>query len=107
MGGRGAGSGLNKASSEQQRRMRSLESRNALNPSMYTAPTFKMNKDGSVSYEYVTTTVYQHVHGGKMQSQSKNDPYERTTTESGVIMQDGLVKKNKPVKVERLIKKGH
>lgn len=43
---------------------------------------------------------------GKMQDPTKNDVILRTTVESGKIMKDGLIKKNKSIKTEKIIKKG-
>lgn len=108
MGGRGGSSGLgsfSRATPEQTRLMNNLRKRNEKNDT-YSQPTFKMNKDGSVSYEYTQKRIIHHVHGGKMQSEEKNDVYERTERYSGTIMPDGLRKQNKTTKEDVLIRKG-
>jgi hypothetical protein len=48
MGGRGGSSGFTSASPEQKRLMNNLQKRNA-KYSMYSAPKFAKNKDGSTS----------------------------------------------------------
>lgn len=67
---------------------------------------FTMDKDGVVNYSFETTRIVNKVHNSKMQDPSKNDIYERTEYNSGKIFKDGLIKKNKAEKNERLIKKG-
>lgn len=109
MGGRGGSSGLgsiSKATSEQKRLMNNLENRNAKRAE-FSKPTFNMNRDGSVSYEYTKTRIINRVHGGKMQSEEKNDVYERTEHYSGKIMPDGLRRENKTTYEDVLIRKGH
>lgn len=86
--------------------MNNLKNRNAKNSERYSKPTFKKNKDGTVSYEYTVTRHVEYVHGGKMQSPDKNDIYKRTEYYSGKIFPDGLRKENKTTKEDVLIKKG-
>lgn len=105
MGGRGGSSGLLSASAKQKQIMNNLRKRNA-KYDMYSEPKFYLNKDGSVSYEYKKEKIVNRVHGGKMQSEEKNDIYRRTEVITGKIMKDGLWRDNKPVKTEVLIKKG-
>lgn len=85
--------------------MNNLKKRNTKETG-YSQPSFKMNKDGSVSYKFTRTSIMQYVHGGKMQSPDKNDTYERTQYYSGMIMPDGLRKENKTIKEDILIRKG-
>lgn len=89
--------------------MNNLEKRNEKYKEQYgySKPVFRMNEDGSVSYEYTSTRIFHHVHGGKISYVEKDDVYERTEHYSGKIMQDGLNVKNKTTKEERLIRKGH
>lgn len=107
MGGRGSKSGGlgGNISEEQKRKMDRLVKRNEEYDN-FSKPTFRRDKDGNIEYEYTDTKIVNKVHGGKMQSPDKNDIYKRVTIESGRIMKDGLVKKNKSVKTETLIKKG-
>lgn len=110
MGGRGSASGMpTGVSSEQRRLMNNLIRRNS-NPKNskqeYSEPRFTKNKDGSVTYEYQKKRLVTKVHGGKMQSEEKNDIYERTETYSGKIMRDGLHRKNKSVYTDVLVKRG-
>lgn len=105
MGGRGGSSGMSTVSYEQKRKMNNLVKRNAEYKG-HSTPKFTTNKDGSVSYQYKTERTYEYVHGGKMQDPAKNDVILRTTVESGKIMKDGLIKKNKSIKTEKIIKKG-
>lgn len=65
-----------------------------------------MDKSGNVHYEYIERKRVTQVHTGKMQSPDKNDIYERVKKNSGVIMPDGLIKKNKSEYTDTLIKKG-
>lgn len=100
--------GIARATPEQKRLMNNLEKRNERNKDRigYSKPIFKMNKDGSVSYEYTVKRITVRVHGGKMITSEKDDVYERTEYHSGKIMPDGLNKKNKTTKEEVLIRKG-
>ena len=106
MGGRG--SNFLQTSPEQKRLMNNLIRRNLKNSPgyNYSAPEFAKNKDGSVSYKYTVKNIVYKAHGGKMISPDKNDIYQRTTFESGLIMRDGLIKRNKSTKEETLIKRG-
>lgn len=110
MGGRGGSGGLSssisKATSEQKTKMNRLIKRNEKPNYGYSKPTFHMNKDGSVSYDYTVTRIVNEVHNSKMQSEDKNDVYERTEYYSGKIMKDGLIKKNKKTYKDVLIKRG-
>ena len=65
--------------------------------------TFKTDNNGIVNFSYdeVRTVVQAHV--GKMIDPSKNKIYQRTTTKSGLIYKDGLIKHNKDVKSEKYI----
>lgn len=60
--------------------------------------TFKTDINGIVNFSYdeVRTVVQAHV--GKMLDPSKNKIYQRTTTKSGLIYKDGLIKHNKDIK---------
>ena len=110
MGGRGGSSGLGfapRTTPEQKRIIGNMERVLERDSTQgYSKPTFKTNKDGSVSYEYTRTRKIEHVHGSKMQSPEKNDTYERTEHYSGVIMRDGLRRANKTTKDDVLIRKG-
>lgn len=108
MGGRGGSSGIG-VSPEQRRIMNNLIRRNSDPKNVayrYSEPRFTQNKDGSVTYEYQTKQTVYKVHNSKMQSEEKNDVYERTKTYSGKIMRDGLHRKNKSVYTDVLIKQG-
>lgn len=106
MGGRGgAGGGLGRATSEQRRIMGNMSA--AISEDAHkTAPKFKLRSDGIVEYTYTETRNYAHVHGGKMQSEEKNDIVERKTVFTGTIGKDGLLRKGKSSKEERIIKRG-
>lgn len=106
MGGRGgAGGGLGRATSEQRRIMGNMSA--AISEDVHkTAPKFKLRSDGIVEYTYTETRNYAHVHGGKMQSEEKNDIVERKTVFTGTIGKDGLLRKRKSSKEERIIKRG-
>ena len=106
MGGRGgAGGGLGRATSEQLRiigNMRAAISKDAHK----TSPEVKMRSDGVVEYTYTETRNYARVHGGKMQSEEKNDTVERKTVFTGTIGKDGLLRKGASTKEEKIIKRG-
>lgn len=114
MGGRGsAGSvsnSMSKATSDQKTKMNRMQKRNKKynipDKYEYSKPTFHMNKDGSVSYDYTIKRIVFEVHNSKMQSEDKNDVYERTEYYSGKIMKDGLIKKDKKKYKDVLIRKG-
>lgn len=108
MGGRGSSSGMSGGSSPQQRQLMSnLVNRNAREAARgFSKPKFTKNKDGSITFEYQIKHLTAKVHGGKMQSPEKNDIYEKTEHYSGKIMRDGLLKKNKTVYTEVLVKRG-
>ena len=107
MGGRGStsGIGLSQVSSNQRAKMQNIKNALSGKKGMST-PVFSVSNDGSVQYSYTETRTLAHVKGGKMISPEKDDVYERTTTYSGVILKDGLIKKNKHSYVEKLIKRG-
>ena len=106
MGGRGgSGGGIGLATEEQRRIMKNMVS--AISKDAYkTAPKFKLRSDGIVEYTYTETRNYAHVHGGKMQSEEKNDIVERKTVFTGTIGTDGLLRKGQSSKEERIIKRG-
>ena len=106
MGGRGgAGGGTLGATSEQRKIMSNM--RKSISKNAYrTAPIFKRRADGVVEYSYTETRNYSIVHGGKMQSIEKNDIVERKTTFTGTIGKDGLLRKGKSTKEEKVIKRG-
>ena len=111
MGGRGGSSGMGsggiaKASSEQRRIMSNIEKANAKRPE-FSEATFKMNKDGSVSYEFTKIKIVRYAHGGKMISSEKDDIYERKEHYSGKIMPDGLRRANKTTKEDTQIGRAH
>lgn len=104
MGGRGGSSGFLSPTSEQQRRMNRLRE---IGPKYnYQNIRFSSNKDGSIDYSYQIQRKVEYVHGGKMQDPRKNDIYERTEYYSGKFMRDGLIKRNKTTKEDRLIRRG-
>ena len=106
MGGRGgAGGGTLGATSEQRRIMGNMRAAISKNVNQ-TAPIFKRRSDGVIEYSYTETRNYSIVHGGKMQSEDKNDIVERKTTFTGTIGKDGLFRKGKSTKEEKLIKRG-
>lgn len=106
MGGRGgAGGGLGRATSEQRRIMGNMST--AISEDAHkTAPKFKLRSDGIVEYTYTETRNYARVHGGKMQSEEKNDIVERKTVFTGTIGKDGLLRKGASTKEEKIIKRG-
>ena len=100
-----AGGGLGLATTEQLRIMKNMSA--AISKDAHkTAPKFKVRSDGIVEYSYTETRNYAHVHGGKMQSEEKNDIVERKTVFTGTIGTDGLLRKGQSSKEERIIKRG-
>ncbi len=97
--------GGGKATPQQEKMMNNMKNRNA-NNSAFSEPTFKTNKDGTVSFEFTKKRIINYVHNSKMQSEDKNDVYERTEYHSGRIMKDGLLNQNKTTYEDVLIKKG-
>ena len=71
-----------------------------------TQPTFTIQQDGVVRYEYTMTRTVNVVHNSKMQSADKNDVYKRTEICTGTIGKDGLIKKDKTQVNDILVKKG-
>lgn len=105
MGGRGSAGGALDATPEQRRIMRNMRAAISKNEHQ-TAPIFKRRSDGAIEYSYTETRNYSIVHGGKMQAEEKNDIVERKTTFTGTIGKDGLWRRNKSAKEEKLIKRG-
>lgn len=104
-GGRGASSGITVTRTVQQ----SAKINNITKAAKeygYKNLKFTMDKDGIINYSFETTRIVYKVHNSKMQDPSKDDVYERTEYNSGKILRDGLIKRNKTEKNERLIKKG-
>lgn len=101
MGGRGgAGGGLGRATKEQRRIMGNM--RAAISKDAHkSAPEFRVRSDGVVEYTYTETRNYARVHGGKMQSEEKNDTVERKTVFTGTIGKDGLLRKGASTKEEK------
>lgn len=105
MGGRGSIGGLGRATSEQRRIMGNM--RAAISKDAHkSAPEFKVRSDGVVEYTYTETRNFARVHGGKMQSEEKNDIVERKTVFTGTIGKDGLLRKGASAKEEKIIKRG-
>lgn len=104
MGGRGGSSGLLSPTSEQQRRMNRL--REIGQRDNYQSIQFERNRDGSIDFSYQRQRMVEYVHDGKMQDPNKNDVYERTEYYTGKIMPDGLIKRNKTTKEDKLIRRG-
>lgn len=104
MGGRGGSSGFSYPTSEQQRRMNRL--REIGQRDNYRNIQFERNRDGSIDFSYERQRRVEYVHGGKMQDPNKNDTYERTEYHTGKIMPDGLIKRNKTTKEDKLIRRG-
>ena len=106
MGGRGgAGGGLGRATKEKRRIMGNM--RAAISKDAHkSAPEFRVRSDGVVEYTYTETRNYARVHGGKMQSEEKNDTVERKTVFTGTIGKDGLLRKGASTKEEKIIKHG-
>lgn len=71
-----------------------------------TQPTFTIQQDGVVRYEYAMTRYVNVVHNSKMQSVDKNDVYKRTEIYTGTIAKDGLIKKGKTQVNNVLVKRG-
>lgn len=105
MGGRGGSGGFASASDEQKRKISNITRVLSERRFVVGKPSFEIRKDGVVEYKYIEKQNFQKVHGG-MQSPDKNDVVERTTVFSGVILRDGLIKRNKNQKEEKLIKRG-
>lgn len=108
MGGRGASSGVastRNATGEQKRIMsnikRAVEKRTGTTP-----PKFTRGTDGVVHYSYTETKIVSVAHAGKMQSEEKNDIYERTIHHTGRILTDGLIRQNKSKIKDVLKRKG-
>lgn len=104
MGGRGGASGFLSPTSEQQIKMNRL--RNIGQRDNYQNIQFERNRDGSIDFSYERQRIVRYVHGGKMLSPDKDDIYERTEYYTGKIMPDGLIKRNKTTKEDKLIRRG-
>lgn len=97
--------GIGLATAEQRKIMENMIT--AISKDAYkTEPKFWLRSDGIVEYAYTETRNYDHVHGGKMQSEEKNDLVERKTVFTGTIGKDGLLRKGQSSKEERIIKRG-
>ena len=106
MGGRGGSSGLSHFTDAQHSVIRRMQNALSKRNNISSQPTFKRNRDGTVEYSYTETRNYTKEKGGKWQSATKGDVYERTTVFSGTIGKDGLRKERKPVKTEKMIRRG-
>lgn len=106
MGGRGGSSGLSSFTDAQNTAISRIKKALSKNKHISSQPTFKRNRDGTVEYSYTETRKFAREKGGKIQSATKADTYERTTIFSGTIGKDGLRKEKKPIKTERLLKRG-
>lgn len=106
MGGRGGSSGFSAFTDAQNTVISRMRNALGKRQNISSQPTFKRNSDGTVEYSYTETRNYVKEKGGKWQSATKGDVYERTTVFSGTIRKDGLRKENKPVKTEKMIKRG-
>lgn len=104
MGGRGGSSGFLSATSEQAKKMNRLREMGARDG--YKNIQFSRNGDGSIGFSYERQRIVNYVHGGKMMSPDKNDVYERTEYYTGKIFPDGLIKRNKTTKKDKLIRRG-
>ena len=104
-GGRGATSGIAGTKTAQQSTKMNNITRTGKKYG-YKNLKFTMDKDGVINYSFETTRIVTKVHGGKMIDPRKDDVYERTEYNSGKIFKDGLIKRNKSTKSERLVKKG-
>lgn len=104
MGSRGGASGFLSSTREQQRRMNRL--REIGQSDNYQNIRFERNRDGSIDFSYQRQRRIGYVHGGKMQDPSKDDIYERTEYYTGKIMPDGLIKRNKTTREDKLIRRG-
>lgn len=106
MGGRGAASGAKGGATPQQKQkmnniVKALSKRNGV-----SSPSFSMDSDGRVQWQYTETSTVINSHVGKMFSPEKNDILERTTVRTGFIGKDGYIHFDKPVHTDKLIKKG-
>lgn len=109
MGGRSARSGfssISKATEPQVQKINNIKKALVKRGESVSAPVFKRDKDGIISFKYTESRIIHKEKGGKMSSPEKADIYERVTTKTGRIMKDGLILKNKDVSVDNLIKKG-
>ena len=75
----------------------------------YTKPTFKMNSDGNIEFEYEGKSQYKREKGGKMQSSTKADTVERITSYFGTILigkGTAKIERKSKVKSETVLKRG-
>lgn len=105
MGGRGSSSGAKSGATPQQKQIMNNMVKSLAKNAAASSPSFHINDDGSISWNYSEVRRFAHVHAGKMISPEKDDIFERTTVKSGTIAKDGFIRFNKPVKTEVLIKK--
>ena len=110
MGGRGASSGISAgvrgATTAQNQKMQNITNSLSKRSNIVEPVKFTMRDNGSVSYSYTERKVFASEKGGKMQSASKADTVERITVQSGTINKYGIIQKNKPIKKEKILKKG-
>ena len=107
MGGRGSGSsrgGWSKVSGTARQTQLISNLTRIVKRDYNTEPTFTKQKDGGIGYEYTKIQKFQDVGGGKFIDPRKNGMIEKTTIETGIIMPDGLIKKNKPQITKKIIK---
>ena len=109
MGGRGSSSrigGVRGATAEQSKKMQNMTRSLSKRSGIIDPITFTKKSDGSIAYTYTERKVFASEKGGKMQSATKADTVERITVQSGIINKYGIIKKNKPVKEEKVLKRG-
>ena len=109
MGGRGSSSGVGGvrgATAEQSKKMQNMTKSLSKRSDIINPITFTKKSDSSIAYTYTERKVFAREKGGKMQSATKADTVERITVQSGIINKYGIIKQNKPVKEEKVLKRG-
>lgn len=102
-GKRATGSSIQTYTSQQQMKINNIQRVLAKSKFIINNLTFKTDSNGIVNFSYDEVRTVVHAHSGKMIDPSKNKIYQRTTTKSGLIYKDGLIKHNKDVKSEKYI----
>lgn len=75
----------------------------------FTNPTFNINNDGNVEFEYTGTKTIKREKGGKMQSETKADTVEQTSRYYGTIFISGdkmRIERKSKIVSEKIIKHG-
>ena len=104
-GGSGGGVGMSRATINQNAKILNIKRVLAKNKEISNLK-FSMENDGVVRFSYTETKIRSRVHGGKMQSEQKNDTVKTVSVYEGTIGKDGLIKRNRAGKKERVLKQG-